>query len=92
MRAASSLDEAPDHRLHLCIAVASDTSGDNGTVSVVQSFIESFKRPLEQPLIASPSRLRITKDLNVADDDDITPKRSARLAAKNKLRAPKLEA
>jgi hypothetical protein len=31
-------------------------------VSNVQHFIEAFKRLLQQPLIASPPRLRITKD------------------------------
>jgi hypothetical protein len=58
----------------------------------VQSFIEAFKRPLQQPLIASPPRLRITKDPKAADDSDFIPKRSARLAAKSKFRAAKPDA
>ena len=40
----------------------------------------------------SPPRLRITKDPKAADDDDIVPKRSARLAAKSKFKATKLDA
>jgi hypothetical protein len=36
--------------------------------------------------------LRITKDPQVVDDDDIVPKRSARLAANCKFREPKPEA
>jgi hypothetical protein len=51
------------------------------------SFIDAFKLPLEQPLIASPPRLRVTKDPKAIDDGDFVPKRSARLAAKSKFRA-----
>ena len=40
----------------------------------------------------SPPRLRITKDPKAADDDDIVPKRSARLAAKSKFKATKPDA
>jgi hypothetical protein len=69
-----------------------DTSGANGSMSSVQSFIDAFKRPLEQPLIASPPRLRITKDPRFVDDNDFVPKRSARLAAKSKYREPKPDA
>ena len=90
--AASSEDEAPrpeSSPVRSCGSAHVDglPSGSSGdvTVSIVQSFIEAFKRPLQQPLIASPPRLRITKDPNVADDDDIVPKRSARLAAKSKF-------
>jgi hypothetical protein len=43
-------------------------------------------------LIASPPRLRITKDPKAADDSDFVPKRSARLAAKSKFRAAKPDA
>jgi hypothetical protein len=60
-------------------------------VNTVQSFIDAFKQPFEQPLIASPPRLRITKP-KYADDDDFVPKRSARLAAKSKYREPKPDA
>jgi hypothetical protein len=58
----------------------------------VQSFIDAIKLPLQQPLIASPPRLRITKDPKNADADDINLKRSARLAAKSKFRATKPDA
>jgi hypothetical protein len=47
---------------------------------------------LQQPLITSPPRLRITEDPKVAGDSDFVPKRSARLAAKSKFRAAKPDA
>jgi hypothetical protein len=58
----------------------------------VQSVIKAFKRPLQQSLITSPPRLRITKDPKVADDSDFVPKCSVRLAAKSKFRAVKPDA
>jgi hypothetical protein len=61
-------------------------------VCIVQSFIEAFKRLLQQPLITSPPKLRITKDPKVADDSDFVPKRSACLAAKSRFRAEKPDA
>jgi hypothetical protein len=56
------------------------------------SFIDAFELPLKQPLIASPPRLRVTKEPKVVDDGDFVPKRSARLAAKSKFRASKPDA
>jgi hypothetical protein len=56
------------------------------------SFIDSFKLPLKQPVIASPPRLHITKDPKAVDDGDFVPKRSARLAAKITFRASKWDA
>jgi hypothetical protein len=37
------------------------------------SFIDAFKLPLKQPLIASPPRLRITKDTKAVDNGDFSP-------------------
>jgi hypothetical protein len=59
---------------------------------VVKDFIGSFRRPLQQPLVASPPRLKVTKKINYDADDDFVPKRSARLAAKSKFREPKPKA
>jgi hypothetical protein len=56
------------------------------------SFIDAFELPLKQPLIASPPRLRVTKEPKVVDDGDFVPKRGARLAAKSKFRASKPDA
>ena len=61
---------------------ASYSSGDGALVS----FIDAIKLPLKQLLMVSPPRLRITKDPKAADDGDLVPKRSARLAAKSKFR------
>lgn len=61
-------------------------------ISEVHSFVDAVKLPLQLPLIASPPRLRITKDPNVADDDDIVPMHSAHLTAKTKIRATKPDA
>jgi len=59
---------------------------------VVKNFIDSFRWPLQQPLVASPPRVRVTRKINYDADDDFVPKRSARLAAKSKFREPKPEA
>ena len=59
---------------------------------VIKGFIDSFRRPLQQPLVASPPRLRVTRKVNYDVDDDFVPKRCARLAAKSKFREPKPEA
>ena len=59
---------------------------------VVKDFIDSFRRPLQQPLVASPPRLRVTRKINYDVDDDFVPKCSAQLAAKSKFREPKPEA
>ena len=57
----------------------------------VQSFIASFARPLQTPLVAEPPQLRRTKVVGLGDDDFV-PKRSARLAAKSGVREPRPEA
>ena len=89
----------PDHCLHPSIVVGrwhvdGLPSGSfwDGTISIVQSFVEAFKQPLQQPLIVSPTRLYITKDPKVADDSDFVPKRSACLAAKSKFKEVKSDA
>jgi len=78
--AASSKDEGPRPLAsprHSCgpplvDELPSGGLGD-GTVSTVQSFIEAFKRLLQQPLIASPPRLRFTKDPKAVVDSDFLP-------------------
>jgi hypothetical protein len=61
------------------------------TVSSVDEFITSYKKPLMQPILSTP-RLRSTKAAPVNDDDDWIPKRSAYLAAKSRFRAEQPEA
>jgi hypothetical protein len=56
------------------------------------SFIDAFKLPLKQLLIASLPKLCINKDTKAVDNGDFVPKRSVRLAAKSKFRALKLDA
>jgi hypothetical protein len=54
------------------------------TISSVDEFIASYKKPLVQPILSTP-RLRSTKAAPV--NDDWIPKRSAHLAAKSRFRA-----
>jgi hypothetical protein len=70
----------------------SATATPHVPADVVKDFIDSFRRPLQQPLITSPPRLRVTRKINYDVDDDFVPKCSARLVAKSKFREPKLEA
>jgi hypothetical protein len=73
---------------HAGAGLCSSEPAEGPETSIV--FIEAFKRPLQEPLIASPPRLRITKDAKDAVDSDFLPKRNARrLAAKSKFRAAK---
>ena len=60
----------------------------------VEDFISTFKKPLTQPILESPPRLRTTRAARAKeiDDEGLIPKRSARLAAKSKFRALKPEA
>jgi hypothetical protein len=59
-------------------------------------FVDIFKKKLSQPLLSAPQRPHMTKAAKARegrlDDDDLVPKRSARLAAKSKHRAQKPEA
>jgi hypothetical protein len=57
----------------------------------VDDFIQSFVKPLPVPIILSPPRLRQTRVPRQRDDSELVPKRSARLAAKSKHRAPNPE-
>jgi len=65
------------------------TPGGASSTMPIDTFINAFKKPLQQPILSSPPRLRITKILGEGDDDDegFVPKRSARLVAKSKFRA-----
>lgn len=59
----------------------------------IDGFISTFKKHLEQPVILSPPTLRKTRTTRqLIDEDDLVPKRSARLAAKSRYRESKLEA
>jgi hypothetical protein len=59
-----------------------------------EEFVNIFKKPLEQPILVSPPRPRKSKATRVRDrcDEELIPKRSARLAAKTKSRAAQPEA
>jgi hypothetical protein len=52
-------------------------------------FVQIFKKPLEPPLVLSAPRTRVTR---ARTDEELIPKRSARLAAKSMHREPKPEA
>ena len=67
------------------------TPGGAASTMAIDTFINAFKKPLQQPILSSPPRIRITKIPGEGDDDDegFVPKRSARLAAKSKFRAQK---
>ncbi|CAD6206129.1 unnamed protein product [Miscanthus lutarioriparius] len=60
----------------------------------IDDFITNFRKPLSQPILSSPPRLRITRAARAwaIEDKDLIPKRSARLAAKSKFREPKPKA
>ena len=77
----------PGRQLRLCVVV-----GRRTRIGRLQIPLGMAQLPLEQPLMVSPPRLRITKDPKAADDGDFVPKRSAHLAAKSKFRATKSDA
>jgi len=58
----------------------------------IDDFIFRYKKPLDQRIILSPPRLRITRDPRARSDEELIPRRSARLAAKSKHREQKPEA
>ena len=60
----------------------------------VDDFISTFRKPLSQPVLSSPPRLRVTRSARARaiEDDELVPKWSARLAAKSKHREQKPEA
>jgi len=61
---------------------------------LVEEFISTFRLPLPQPVLLSTPRPRMTRaeKARVLEDDELVPKRSARLAAKSKYRAARPEA
>jgi len=61
---------------------ARDTAQHN--ISCTQVFIEQFRKSLPQPLLSTP-KLRVTRP-KPRGDDELIPKRSARLAAKSQHR------
>jgi len=60
----------------------------------VDDIISTFRKPLSQPVLSSPPRLWVTRSARARaiEDDELVPKRSARLAAKSKYREQKPEA
>ena len=58
----------------------------------IDDLVNTFRKPLSQPILSSPPRLRITRAARERDDEELIPKRSARLAAKSRFREPKPEA
>jgi hypothetical protein len=60
----------------------------------IDDFISTFRKPLPQPVLSSPPRLRVTRSARARtiEDIELVPKRSARLAAKSKYREQKPEA
>ena len=59
----------------------------------VDTFIDSFRKLLEQPILLSPPRLRTTRLARSRNrtDEELVPKRSARLAAKYRHKEPRPE-
>lgn len=73
--------------------VTEETTLRAGTLSV-DEFISSFKLPLPEPILLSTPKPRMTRaqKARFLEDDELVPKRSARLAAKSKHREPRPEA
>lgn len=76
------------------VVIHAVTMEHTGTPLPVEDFINSFKKPLMQPILLSPPRLRTTRAARAKEieDEDLTPKCSARLVAKSKFREAKPEA
>lgn len=64
------------------------TTPDDMAADVVKDFVDAFRRPLQQPLVTSPSRLRVTKVIDSDADDDFVPKH--RWSRNQKLRRKRL--
>lgn len=60
----------------------------------VEDFISAFRLPLAQPVLSSTPGPRVTRaeKARVLEEDELIPKRSARLPAKSKYRAARPEA
>jgi hypothetical protein len=65
-------------------------------VQSIDEFVSTFRKELLEPVITSTPKLRMTRaaksQAQERDDQELVPKRSARLAAKSKNRAPRPEA
>lgn len=87
-----------DARALLPALNANDDGGtadaEAGQPESAEDFIGAFKKPLEQPLITSTPKLRQTRRRAPRDrtNEQLVPKRSARLAKKSKHREPKPDA
>jgi hypothetical protein len=84
-------DEPPVLQLSPVVAAPTQVpAGGEATVTTAAEFVAAFKKPLPEPVIQSPPKLRITRQAAARraelDDDELVPKRSARLAAKSKNR------
>jgi hypothetical protein len=60
----------------------------------VDDFIATFRKLLQQPILVTAPRARVTRRERARErtDAELVPKRSARLAVKSKNRLPKPEA
>lgn len=69
-------------------------TADTPKVITTDEFIATFMKPLEQPILLSPPRLCKTWAAKAREqtDEELIPKRSARLVAKCKSRDPRPEA
>lgn len=64
---------------------------DPATPISADSFINRFKKPLQEPVLQTTPTLRTTKAIHDLVDDEWIPKHSVRLAAKSKFREAKPE-
>ena len=71
-----------------------DEAGLQVATMPVEELISTFRLPLSQPVLVSTPRPRMTRaeKARVLEEDELVPKRSARLAAKSKYRAARPEA
>ena len=58
----------------------------------IDDFVNTFRKPLSQPILSSPPRLRITQAARERDDEELIPKQSAHLDVKSRFWESKLEA
>lgn len=70
------------------------TPEDPSATPSVEGFIDSFRKPLRQPILPTTPRAHVTRMewARERTDAELVPKRSVRLAAKSKNRLPKPEA
>jgi hypothetical protein len=72
-------------------AAGLDTPGPTVAPMSIDGFVNTFRKPLSQPILSSPPRFRITRSARERADEELIPKRSAQLAAKSRFREPKPE-